>query len=356
MKQGQVAGQKPGAQPPGATAQNSDGPPVVQVTGVSNAVLWHACYLLSEGRIDELVRYAEDAMTKGEGAHAPYQVLFGYYRLRGDKDAFEAVSVRYVVSCEVLPPVWIDIEQVQPSAPTSIEKVPVQSLLSDDIIALSIRLENTDPLCLDFSSLTKADIQGLDLFNQALSERIERKEITSVERGDILLQLIAPKAIQAGQNKQALPVWKLLFEITMLLPDKAFFEKLKAKFGEIFKAEPAPVWTDRTAIIRLPIQEKQHRNEQIMKENEVVLGDKVNVRECYEACKDKGGSVRLDFRHVKIMDFSVAHDLARLARKLKDEKIELAYINVNELFHAMLRASGVHQFAKLSVPALPAGA
>ena len=170
--------------------------------------------------------------------------LFDLLQREGDKTAFDALSLRYVVQFERSAPAWVPRATVQPGSRAAGGYVAVTGRLT---AASEKQLETlrraiarkAEATRLDLMSLQSFDEVGARMLADCLSEARRGKVALQVQQGPKLQQALAEglkKGREAGEG-----VWLLALELLQWGNDRATFEDRAVDFAVTFELSP-PSW------------------------------------------------------------------------------------------------------------------
>lgn len=184
-------------------------------------------------------------------------MLFDFYRLSGEKTAFEALEIDYARSFEKSPPAWRDASHA-PAAGKPSQK-PGNSLLfkgeltgdnDADFAALTQAVDKSPKLQLDLSKIKRLDSAGCErLLKQLQRARRNKCEIELIGRSLLGAQLEA--RIASGRAEDA-GCWLLLLDIYQLQGRQDTFEEVAIDYAITFEMSP-PSWeAGRIAAVEPP--------------------------------------------------------------------------------------------------------
>lgn len=319
----------------------------VMELGTTERAHWDCANLFSEGRLDEIQRYAEQAVKqKNMGA---YDMLFGILRMRGDKDTFEAVALDFTVESGQSPPNWLEMKAEDKPA-VEPETINVPSLGAADVMGLVIRLESPDPVRLTMGAVQKADPKGIDQVNVALNERIERGEQTIVTNEGAFINSLAQRAKTAGKSPAVIPLWNFIFNIYRLTGRYDDFERDAGDFISLFGEEQ--LWRDLSgknnngAAAAAESGEKAQDDALFMPAKLMPPYDIV-IKKCMDV---EDGDVVIDFSMVKNTNMPAIFNMITVMRVATDGWKKRVHLrNVNEIVAAMIRIFGGDKHMQISI-------
>jgi ABC-type transporter Mla MlaB component len=322
--------------------------------GHIDRMMWEANILYAMGRNEEVKSMA--AAAKDKGSDAGYQLSLAMLRMAGDKDAFEDLAVEYAVQTGNSPPVWLDVHEA-PKAVNSAPKrigVKVASLLMENIIETTIKMESPWPLELDFSEVTKMDAAGLDIFQESLAARISREENTKLIGIEKILKNVSDKIKSAPvDGNQGL--WTFCLNANRLLGAKAAFEELANEFAQK-SGDDIPVWKD--------LRDEEEINPPSEAPAPVAVGHKIgdslsavepsllrtlSTLKSFKEAKDNRTAFALDFSRIRRWTITDVASVIVFLQQGTKEGVSFELLNINEMLFALLKGFGVDKRARLVV-------
>ncbi len=339
-----------------AITGHESGEPGIKVTefGHIERLMWEANILFSMGRTEEIRNLAKTSQEKGH--EMGYELSMALLRIDGNKQDFEDMAVGYAVQTGNSPPVWLDIHELKKtteSAPKRVE-IKVASLLAENIIETTIKMESPWPLSLDFSEVNKLDAPGLDIFQESLAGRISRNEATKIKGIERILKNVIER-IKAAPAEGNSGLWMFCFNVLKLTGEKSKFDDLAGDYVEK-TGEDLPVWRDLRDEDEInPPQAPQIATtmgydigDTLSKVSPSLLNSLSNVAEFKEA-KMNGDSFAIDFSNVRRWTINDMVPVILLLQQAAKEKIRFNFINLNEMLLALMKGFGIDKRAKLVV-------
>jgi anti-anti-sigma regulatory factor len=212
-----------------------------------------AAVLFANGQDEAVCSVLEKAVrihSCGPGERL-WLMLFDFYRISGQKTAFETLEIDYARSFEKSPPGWRDKSESQPKAK---EAVPGSllfrgELTGDNLIAFeTIRqaLVKNPRLRLDLSKVSRLDAEGCGHLLTLLQQgRKSRREIELLGRET--LGVLVQKHVETGRAEDK-DCWLLFLELCQLQGQHEIFEDVAINYAVTFEVSP-PSWEpDRVAL------------------------------------------------------------------------------------------------------------
>lgn len=339
-------------------SQPDAGDPSIRVAefGAIDRLLWDANILFSQGRIEEVRMMAKTAQEKGQTSG--YDLSISLLRMDGDKEAFEDMAVEYAVQTGNSPPVWLNAHDKQEQARVAPKRVElkVTSLLMENIIETTIKMETPWPLTLDFSQVTKMDESGVDIFQESLSARISRQESTKIENIDkILNNVIAKIKLAAYEGHEGL--WTFSFNCLRLLGNRSLFDELCGDFVEK-TGEDLPLWSD----LRDPDDINPEISEtsthpvlvgfdvgDSLSEVNLNLLKRLVTNSAFNTSRKSNTPFILNFSSIRRWTIVDMAGVLMLLRQAAKDGIRFEFVNLNEMLFALMKAFAVDKQAKLAI-------
>lgn len=318
--------------------------------GATDQLRWDAAVMLGSGRMDELRAYIKD--SQGHGSESSYSLGIGMARLDGDKESFDELAVEFAVNLGVNPPTWIEQHSRVIKTEVDINQIGVNSLEIESIVDATIKMESPWPIRLDFSKVTAFNMMGLELFNESMGSRLDRKLRTFVVGGNDLLNTLSDY-VSVNPLSESKAAWGFIFLYLKLTNQPDVFDKNAKKY--------LALGGDQMVFENLA--EKIEEKPEVKIENRgVPLGDKLSALNQEFARKilksagfEKFASgeypVVIDFAQTRIASLVDIIPLSGFMVEMSSQNVRLEFANVNEIILGILRAIGVNEnCVKLSAP------
>jgi len=216
-----------------------------------------AAVLFANGQ-DETVRAVLENAVRihqfGPGERL-WLMLFDFYRLAGNKPAFEALEVEYAQSFEKSPPAWRDKLKSQPNAPGAVAgsllfngQLTGENLSSFDAIANA--LEKNPKLRLDLSKVNHLDAQGCDRLLKLLQQAQKAKRELELLGREALGKLLREHVVSGRAEEHE--CWLLFLELCQLQGQYELFEEVAVDYAVTFEVSP-PSWESRRVALPEPV-------------------------------------------------------------------------------------------------------
>jgi anti-anti-sigma regulatory factor len=325
---------------------------LISEMGVTDHLFWDAIFFLSSGRFDELVKFSIKALEKA--TESSYLLGLGVSRLEGKKEIFEDLAVEYAVNFGVNPPNWLDTHSKSAVEINNDVIIHASSLSSDTIIETTIKMETPWPIRIDLSDVLKYDNLGIDLFNESMNGRLQRKEKTVIFNGQNIIDMLIKKLNQEI-NLEMKAGWEFVFNYYKLTGKKLEFDSLMEQFvmvgGHLFD------WDDLSEIDAVQINEKVKSKGMLVGEKLSILnGDfakKILKSPLIQPLIKSGDPFIIDFaftRSASLVDFI---SLSQFFKELSSSEITLHFFNVNEIIQSLFKIFGVDKKILITSPGEP---
>ncbi len=236
-------------------------------TSGAGSVIDETAILFSNGQAEEaeaVLRAGLRGQDLGQATRMAWHMLFELVNQRGDKAAFEQLSMDFVLRFEHSPPGWIDYQAAPavvmapkvtaPPAPTG---GPPGLRLPESIDAgIVTHLEQLRSLTashaavqLDVSDARRIDIAGAELMLRVLNAfKRSNHELTLLGAEPFAAMLAG--SIEPGRRDAADSVWMLLLEVQRLLGQQDEFDETAIQYCITFEVSP-PSWEPAPANLKV---------------------------------------------------------------------------------------------------------
>lgn len=234
-------------------------------TSGAGSVIDETAILFSNGQAEEaeaVLRAGLRSDDLGPSTRMAWHMLFELINQRGDKAAFEQLTMDYVMRFEHSPPAWVDYvdapaarpaARAAQAAPSGAPSVRLPATVDADIVK---QLEQLRALTgahaavqLDLSDARSVDAAGADLLLRVLSAfKRSQRELTLV--GAASFVPVLSRAIESGRRDPSDAAWMLLLELQRLLGRQDEFEETAIQYCITFEVSP-PSWEPAPANLKV---------------------------------------------------------------------------------------------------------
>ncbi len=339
-------------------------------TSGAGSLIDETAILFSNGQTQEaesMLRAGLRSSDLGPATRLAWQMLFELINQRGDKAAFEQLTMDYVLRFEHSPPGWVDYVELPASRPVA--KAAAQPAPSG---APSVRLPESidaaivgslEPLRgltaahaaiqLDVSDARRADAAGADLLLRVLKAfKKSQRELTVV--GAASLAEVLSRSIESGRRDASDALWMLLLELQRMLGRQEEFEETAIQYCITFEVSP-PSWEAAPANLKVAAASASAgvaaapAAASPFELRGVVDGEgEPHFGRIISASRNQP-KVVIDCNQLRRLAFSAGSALIGTLRKIQQGGSQVELHNVNALIAALLNLLGVTSL----VPVLP---
>jgi ABC-type transporter Mla MlaB component len=340
-------------------------------TSGAGSVIDETAILFSNGQSEEAEAVLRAGLRNddlGASARMAWHMLFELINQRGDKAAFEQLTMDYVLRYEHSPPAWVDYVEIVSRPAAKVVAAPAPSgapcvRLAESVDAgIVSQLEELRALTaahaavqLDVSDVRRCDIAGADLLLRVLKAfKRSQRELTLV--GATSFAEALSRCVESGRRDPSDAVWMLLLEVQRMLGRQEEFEETAIQYCITFEVSP-PSWEPAPANLRVaaastaatsgtaaavPATSPFELRGVVEGEGEPYFGRIV-------AAARNQPQVAIDCTQLRRLAFSAGSALLGTLRKIQQGGSKVELHNVNALVAALLNLLGVTS----TVPVLP---
>ncbi len=228
-----------------------------------SSVLDETAVLFANGESDAAEAMLRAALRRddlGGAAKTAWHMLFELVNDRGDRTAYEQLSMDYALRFEASPPAWIDYRTVTreasaaaPPAAASGICVRLPPTLDAGIVGHLQQLRDLTAahaaVELDVSDAQQIDLAGASLLLRVIGAfRRSDRQLTVV--GAEALAATLSRTVEAGRRDPADSLWMLWLEVLRLLDRPEEFEEAAIQYCITFEVSP-PSWEPPPANLRI---------------------------------------------------------------------------------------------------------
>jgi len=235
-------------------------------TSGGSSVIDETAILFSNGQFDAAEAVLRAGLRRddlGSAARVAWHMLFELVNQRGDRAAFEQLTMDYALRFENSPPAWMDYVEAPASrqavnAPPAPAQGGGPSVRLPHLIDAGIvsQLEQLRALTaahaavqLDVSEARSVDIAGASLLLRVLSAfKRSQRELTLV--GAAGFAEVLSRAVESGRRDPSDALWMLLLEVLRMLNRHEAFEEAAIQYCITFEVSP-PSWEPPVANLKI---------------------------------------------------------------------------------------------------------
>jgi len=334
-------------------------------TSGAGSIIDETAILFSNGQIDAaeaVLRAGIRADDLGHATQNAWLMLFELVNQRGDKKAFEQLTMEYALRFENSPPAWFDYTDAAPREPARVAVVAIAptTASAEPSVRLAERVDATvvkqleelkvlatthAALKLDFSAVRAIDLVGAELLLRVVNAfKRARHELTLAGAEHFLGTLRA--AIEPGRRDASDALWMLTLEMLRLLDRQEDFDETAIQYCITFEVSP-PSWEPAppnmkpgpaTAVGPAPMIDAAvdlfEWRGAIEGEGEPHFGRLL-------AAARANPELIVECAQLRRMAFSAASSMLTLARRIQKGGSAIEMRNVNPMIAALLHLLGV---------------
>ncbi len=235
-------------------------------TSGGSSVIDEAAILFANGQADAaeaLLRAGLHRDDLGVSTRLAWHMLFELLNQRGERAAFEQLSMEYALRFEHRPPAWTDDIDAPaldgdggtapPSAPASGPGVRLPATIDAGIVAHLEQLRSMTAMHasvqLDLSDAASIDLTGASLLLKVIGAfKRSQRELTLV--GGAHFAGVLAQTVESGRRDPSDALWMLLLEMLRLLGKHEEFEEAAIQYCITFEVSP-PSWEPPAANLRV---------------------------------------------------------------------------------------------------------
>lgn len=350
-------------------------------TSGAGSVIDETAILFANGLVAEAQNGLSTALgadTVGQNVQTAWQMLFELVNQGGDRNAFEKLTMDYVLRFGNSPPSWMDYDAPAPAAqgfaPATaatltapvideslggIPRVQLPETLDADIIKyleqLKAHAAASPALALDVAAVQRIDLVAAELLLRVISAFKRAAHELTLLGLDQLCEALQ-RSVQAGRRDESDAAWMLLLEVLRLLERQHDFEETGIQYCITFEVSP-PSWEPVSPNLRVKSVPRPTAAAVVVAENNDPLQWRGQIEGEGEphfgrvamAAQDHRGPLIIECRQLRRMAFSSGSALLNLALRLQQNGVTLELRNVNALVGALLHLLGVTAVASVQL-------
>ena len=334
-------------------------------TATGSSVIDEAAILFSNGQADAAEAILRDGLQRddvGSGAQIAWRMLFELANQRGDRAAFEKLTMDYALRFEHSPPAWFDYAAAPTGRPTQSGPATVQPrggpgvrlprTIDAGIVGHLEKLRGLTAahaaVLLDVSDAKTVDIAGASLLLRVITAfKRSQRELTLV--GAASFADVLSRAVESGRRDPSDAPWMLLLEVQRMLGRLEEFEETAIQYCITFEVSP-PSWEPPPANLKVaPASDApapvESAGESLFELRGVVDGDgEPLLGRMVTAARNQPQFV-IDCLHLRRLAFSAGSALLGAVQRIRRGGSEVELRNVNALVAALLHLLGVTSIA-----------
>jgi len=336
-------------------------------TSGGSSVIDETAILFSNGQADAAENVLRAGLRRDDLGHSTrmaWHMLFELVNQRGDRDAFEKLTMDYALRFEDSPPAWIEYDDtVAPRTVTGVAPQPAAKgwpgvRLPESVDAgIVSHLEQLRALTaahaevqLDVSDARRIDIAGASLLLRVVNAfRRSHRELTLV--GAAHFAGVLSQMVESGRRDPSDALWMLLLEVLRMLDRQDEFEEAAIQFCITFEVSP-PSWERPPANLKVAPASSAPAAGAVAAATPMELRGTVDgegephFSRLVAAAKNQP-EVVIDCGRLRRLTFSAASALVGTLRKIRQGGSAVELRNVSALVTALLHLLGIGSIASV---------
>lgn len=311
-----------------------------------------ASVLFANGQDAAVLAVLENAVHihKSGSGERLWLMLFDFYRLTGQKSAFETLEIEYARAFEKSPPGWRD----KSKTPHKSKELATGSLLfrgdltgdnDEAFAAVDKALEKNPKLRLDLSKINSVDAPGCGRLLDLLHRSRKAKRVLELLGRDIVGALVQER-VETGRAEDS-ECWLLLLELCQLQGQQEAFDEVAINYAITFEVSP-PSWEPKRIAAPEPEPELvlESAGNDVAFDAYVIRGDVKSARFAdLTSHAELHDPVILDCSELNRMDFISAGALLNVLTTVRRTGKQIVFRHPNHLVAELLRVVGLKAVA-----------
>ncbi len=337
-------------------------------TSGGSSVIDETAILFSNGQADAAENVLRAGLRRddlGSSTRMAWHMLFELVNQRGDRDAFEKLTMNYALRFEDSPPAWVEFDDtVAPRTVTGMAPQPTTKgwpgvRLPESVDAgIVSHLEQLRGLTaahaevqLDLSDAKRIDIAGASLLLRVVGAfRRSHRELTLV--GAAHFAGVLSQMVESGRRDPSDALWMLLLEVLRMLDRQDDFEEAAIQYCITFEVSP-PSWEPPPANLKVAPASSAPAAGAVapvatpMELRGTVDGEgEPHFSRLVAAAKNQT-EVVIDCARLRRLTFSAGSALVGTLRKIRQGGSAVELRNVSALVTALLHLLGIASIASV---------
>ena len=321
---------------------------------VEEAAVYYANNMAAQA-VAVLNQYIHDYPDKKE--MQPWLMLFDLYQLMHNSQAFNELSMQFVVKFERSAPIW-----KAPAAPAPVKKADV---VHKDLISLGIRLaagaqmeklcqlaQGADTARLNVGDISSVELGGCKLMQEGLQSCRKKGKSVQIEGVERLIETLKKQIAAESHSDEDRLAWLLLFELYQWLGRETEYEDLAIEYAVTFEISP-PAWEAAKApLIAQKVQAVAIAGKEVAGDETFSLSGVISessqsrLDELINYAADKQ-EVRINMAEVTRVDFVAVGNFMGTLINLTQAGKKVLIVEANEMVRALFYMMGIQEFATL---------
>jgi ABC-type transporter Mla MlaB component len=343
----------------------------ISESGVGS-VIDETAILFANGEVDAAEAVLRAGLRRddlGPATRMAWHMLFEIVNHRGDRAAFEQLTMDYALRFEHSPPAWIEYEDAPAARPGGAgaaagrpaaednSSVRLPAAIDAGILAHLERLRALTAthaaVQLDVSDATQVDIGGAGMLLRVIGAFKRSDRDLTLAGADVLAGALA-RAVESGRRDPSDALWMLLLELQRMLGRHEEFEETAIQYCITFEVSPPP-WepapgnlkvAPATAAPAAPTAEAAPAGAPLELRGTLSGDGEPNLGRLISAARGQKHVV-VDCQQLRLLSFSAGSGLLGAVRKIRQGGCAVELRNVSAIVAALLNLLGVVALARL---------
>jgi ABC-type transporter Mla MlaB component len=323
---------------------------------VEEAAVYYANNMADQA-VASLSQYIHDHPDKRE--MQPWLMLFDLYQLTNNSQAFNDLSMQFVVKFERSAPIWKVAAAPAPARKADTTQKDLISL--GNRLAASAQMEklcqlaqSTSSARVDVGDIAAVELAGCKLMQEGLQSCRKKGKSIQIEGVERLIETLKKQIAADGHGDEDRQAWLLLFELYQWLGREAEYEDLAIEYAVTFEISP-PAWE----AVKVPLTVAQAKPQPAPASGQESAGDEAfalngvisessqaRLNELITYAEDKQ-EVRINMAAVTRVDFVAVGNFMGTLINLTQAGKKVLILEANEMVQALFHMMSIQEFATL---------
>ena len=339
-------------------------------TSSGGSVIDETAILFANGQADAAENVLRAGLRRddlGSATLMAWHMLFELVNQRGDREAFEQLTMDYALRFEQSPPAWVEYTDsvasrpaasaVAPAAPCALPGVRLPETVDAGIVALLEQLRGLTAthaaVNLDVSDAKSVDLAGASLLLRVIGAfKRSHRELTLV--GASPFAGVLSRMVESGRRDPSDALWMLLLEVLRMLDRHDEFEEAAIQYCITFEVSPPP-WEPPPAHLKVaPASSARAAGAEVapagspLELHGTVDGDGEPHFSRLAAGARNQAQVVIDCSQLRRLTFSAGSALLGTLRRIRQGGSTVELRDVSALVSALLHLLGVTALASVN--------
>ncbi|MBS0371313.1 MAG: STAS domain-containing protein [Proteobacteria bacterium] len=300
-----------------------------------------------------VLEHALDTTASGDARFILWGMLLDLFRLTGQKERFETLSLTFATEFERSPPAWQDLSMQSPrGGEAKAQTVNLSGVLGSQAAAQFAQLiqigMRAGALRIDLTRLRGVDSAGAELLLRAV-RGLRRAKIKLSLIGAPHLVSVLGGMVNSGKRENQ-TIWLLFLEILQYTDQQERFEEQALEYAMTFEESP-PSWEPPPAVTDSQLETDSlavEMSDTYVLEGEVI-GANADILRKISSFAHNRTKVDVDCSRLRRMDFVSAGTLFNVISQLHAQGRLVVLKSVNSMVAALMQVMGVHQVARIEL-------